>query len=342
MSRAGAESGRRVLLSIALVFILSQAAALAQETGLKYAEVPTISHDTSRSYTVIEAEVENTGYDNVFICLPDSWTVDEEILNAYGENVLTSKTDIAARYGRKESRFSFIRNNFVFDFSYPVEKGSPIEITSSCKGWYVRPNERMHFIVKLKPGPATAIFDPLYLEKNYNYSKISVTRWSQEFRIYPDKSYGFFEAPYLVKRATMVEAYPGIFTNKSSLSDKPYYVEKFQNEENETTGIELSKVPSWNGWFGESSMFRLEPKMIASTKTNYFEIPPPPKSSASADEISFIPIWLFDAREAKFIQYSYEWRRDRQIEGGIDIDAYVKEEKPKIDLSKVPEWYSWF
>lgn len=340
------------IAALFLIFALSHAHAV-EETGISYAEVPFISIDTSRSYTIIEAEVENTGYDTVFICLPSDWEVDEEVLNAYGENVLTNRWDIIQKYGKKRDRFSFIANNFVFDFNYRVARGSPIEV-SGCKGWYVRPNERLRFRVKLRPGPSSAVFDPLYIENNYNYSWVRVKKWYQEFRIYTTEDYGFVEAPYIVKGAKLIEAYPGIFSNKSYTENKTFYVEKFMEEENitkkEEAKIDLASIPSWDSWFADSALFDLKNGIFANTNLEFYEIPEQNitvKEKATTPEEEFIPVWLFDARESNFISYAYEWRRDRGVEGGIDIELYptIKEEKAvaeKIDLTTVPEWFAWF
>jgi len=354
---AGAKSRKKTLLEVVLVLILLQPAVLALTTdsGLRYAEMPTLEIDGTYAVSnTIEAEVENTGYDNVFICLPNGkhsgsgdWQVVGDIVFAKGEKVLMNIRDITAKYGKKEDLNSFIHNNFVFDLDYPVVRGDPLKVPLSatgadyCLGWYVRPNERLNFVVKLTPGsdgPFNGVFDPLYLEKNYMYSSVKVTRWTQEVQIYPPVAagvtVGLLEAPYIVKNAVIVEAYPGLLSEKSAL-DKPYYFEKFKQEPSFESVV---NAPSWNSWFEKSKVFSLNTEMLGKTKTGYFGMPSNVEVLSESDPI---PVWLFDSRESLYIRYIYEWRRDGNTAGGIDLGAYMQEPS-RVELSGVPEWYSWF
>lgn len=338
--------------------------------GAQFIPTPNITHDTSKSYTVIEAQIENTGFEKVFVSLPKGWSYDSQILSAKGEPIIVSKPALHRKYGSPGDRYSFISNYFVFwqRGGFAISKGSPLTVYwadgGTSYGWYVRPNERLVFTIKMTPSETEAIIDPFTIEQNR--SDIKVVEWNQEFYIYPEPYLGFLRAPWILKNVTMVEAYPGIFANLSAFTGDRYY-DLFKLETPPPTTApppEELNPPAWDEWFTSSGLFSLTPSSLASLKTEFLPIPEVNKTKAEEEEPSeevFIPVWYVD-RDVNFIRYRYEWQRGKTIKG-IDVHLYTEppltlterfgnvsattpstptETAPKLDLTTVPEWYAWF
>ncbi|MFQ5800460.1 MAG: hypothetical protein ACE5HH_01905, partial [Candidatus Hydrothermarchaeales archaeon] len=131
--------------------------------GTQFVLTPNITHDTSQSYTVIEAQIENTGFEKVFVSLPKGWSYDSQILSAKGEPIIVSKPALHRKYGSPRDRYSFINNYFVFwqRGGFAISKGAPLTVYwddgSTSFGWYVRPNERLVFTIKMTPSEQEAI-----------------------------------------------------------------------------------------------------------------------------------------------------------------------------------------
>ncbi|HDY73862.1 MAG TPA: hypothetical protein ENH51_01975 [Euryarchaeota archaeon] len=365
--------------------------------------VATIDHDADLSYTIIEAEVENTGFETFFVALPLDWAFDPEIYGATGEPIIATKGALHKKYGDPGDKSSFIRNNYVFEAwgGLAVSRGSPWVLTMSggeddggvSYGWSVRPNERLKFTIKMKPSDSEAIIDPLAIERNR--TDIKVIKWNQEMVIYPESGEtGFISAPWIVKGATMVEATPGVFTNISEFTQDIYWFKtRLQNATVKSTGEETEpevsseptvelNPPEWDAWFSSSGFFGLESKSLAPLSTELLPIPEVNKTEPIVEEVEetgesvFIPVWLIDPEfyqsnsvgttSGAAIRYVYEWRRGKEIKG-VDAHLFSKpfktnteiygdvtptpvpteapvgsEEKSELDLTIVPEWYTWF
>jgi hypothetical protein len=354
--------------------------APSTEVGLDYALIGNITHDMEASYTVIDAEVENNGFETILIKLPDNWEADLRDYSAKGEPILVNKVEIHRKFGFEGDRYSFIRNNFVYQqrAGFAVSKGDPLTIQTAdgeAVGWYIRPNERLLFHIRLKPGHEEAVFDPFALERNR--SDVKVIEWTQRFFIVPEKAAngdllrGWMRIPYIVKGATMVESFPGVFANLSAFTGG-YYFNRLELEAPTPTpspakeAVELD-TPAWDEWFTESKLFKLNPEGLASLKTEPLPIPEVEKPVKEeileeTEEGIFIPVWLIDYG-IEALRYEYKWKLGRVFKG-VDVDLYTKKPStlterygsaipptpppeetvttPKLDLTTVPEWYAWF
>ncbi|MFV2041074.1 MAG: hypothetical protein ACC644_03685, partial [Candidatus Hydrothermarchaeales archaeon] len=251
--------------------------------------IATIEHDSGISYTIIEAEVENTGFENFFVALPKDWTFDSDIYGARGEPIIISKGELYKKYGSLRDRSSFISNNFVLDTrgGFSISRGSPWVLTRRggeddggvSYGWSVRPNERLVFTIKMKPSDDDAVIDPFAIEQNR--SDIKVVKWNQEMMLYPESGKtGFLSAPWIVKGATMVEATPGVFTNISEFTDDIYWFKtRLQNvtveeaaEVSSEPVVELNP-PGWDSWFSSSGFFGIKSTSLAPLATELLPIP---------------------------------------------------------------------
>jgi hypothetical protein len=366
--------------------------------GIDFVLTPNITHDTDLSYTIIEAEVDNIGFEKVLISLPIDWELSGDIYGATGTPIIQSRGALKRKYGDPDSKYSFQRNFFVFTSpnNLALSRGSPFLIEwddgSVSWGWYIRPNERLNFVIKMFPKEANveAVIDPTGLEQNR--SDIIVNKWNQEFMVFPDRDTptGFLAAPWIVKDGTMVEATPGVFRNLSQLGG-PYNWDKLMLQNGTTTTtiepeveeIEKLDPPVWNEWFSSSGLFGLKPMSLASLETDFLPIPEINKTEVVVEEEEvteeksvFIPVWLIDLEfhqtnsvgttAGAAIRYVYEWSRGL-VTDDLDVPAQSKpyvtlterfgettpptpsprEDEPdspipELDLTTVPEWFSWF
>jgi hypothetical protein len=355
--------------------------APSTKVGLDYAEIGNITHDLDASYTVIDAIVENNGFETILVKLPENWEANLADYSAKGEPILVNKVEIHRKYGFEEDRYSFISNNYVFQqrAGFAVSKGTPLKVQTpdgEAVGWYIRPNERLIFHIRLTPSDEEAIFDPFALEQNR--SDVKIIEWTQRFFIPPEKDEdgellrGFLRIPYIVKGATMVESFPGVFANLSAFKGG-YYFDLMELESQSPTpppekeAVEFD-IPAWDEWFTESGIFKLNPGSLASLKT---ELPPIPEVEKSvkeeiieeAEEGVFVPVWFIDYG-IDVLRYEYRWKLGRVYEG-VDVNLYSKKPStlterygstapptapleeaaiptPELDLTTVPEWYAWF
>jgi hypothetical protein len=357
-----------LIAALPLGFALNLEYPTEDVRGVDFASTANISHDVDLSYTVIDAEVENHGYENVLVVMPEGWEPDYEIYSAKGEPIIRGRIEFYDKYGRPWKRNSFVSNNYVFwqekTDTFTISRGLPLVLEGSDEdgwsimpssignetgseriGWYVRPNERLMFRIKMFPGKEDeeAIIDPTALERNR--ADIKVTKWDQEFIIYPDLDTptGFLRAPYLVKGATMVEATPGVISNLSAFYGGLYWdLFKIQNltpastptlgTEPEPDVIELDP-PSWDEWFSSTGLFSLTPTSLASLKTEIPVIPEVNKTEVieeeepeeEGEEGLFDPVWFIDLEfyqtlgvgttQGRAIRYVYEWRPGKVING---------------------------
>jgi hypothetical protein len=98
--------------------------------GIDFVLTPNITHDTELSYTVIEAEVDNIGFENVLISLPKDWEFNPQIYGATGTPIIQSRGALKRKYGDPDSKYSFQRNNFVLTSpgNLPISRGGPVAI----------------------------------------------------------------------------------------------------------------------------------------------------------------------------------------------------------------------
>lgn len=348
--------------------------------GLDFVPTPNITHDPGRSYTIIHGVVENHGFERVFISLPPGFSFDPTFYSATGEPVILSIGALRKKYGKPDDRFSFISNNFVFwqRGAFAVSKGSPWTVKwtdgKESVGWYVSPNERLTFTLKMTISPDIneAIIDPLDLEQNR--SDIKIMKWEEDFYIYPptDTPSGFLRAPWVVKNASLVEATPGIYSSLKGYNGSVYYdlhrLETTAPPEPEEEAEELNP-PAWNEWFGSGGLFSMRTDSLATMRSKFLPIPEINKTEETAAEPKeeiFIPVWYIGTdftSQYQFLRYRYEWSRQREIPG---IDTSFYETRPftlterfegplpnlrgestptptfSLDMSAVPEWYAWF
>jgi hypothetical protein len=253
--------------------------------GLDFGLIANITHDTDRSYTVIDAWVENSGFEKVFVHLPFDWEFDSSDYAAKAEPIIVEKGALHRKYGFENDRHSFISNYFVFHTrgGFPRSKGFPLILTTEgdqeALGWYVNPNERLIFHIRLIPEEEEMIIDPFELTQNR--SDIQVKRWDQEFVLYPDPDArtGFMRAPWLVKDGIMVEAFPGVFANLSAFPGDYYYDVMKLDVPPETAApepeaeVEELNPPAWDEWFSSTGLFKLNPVSLARSGTEFTSIP---------------------------------------------------------------------
>lgn len=365
-----------IILSIPTIYALGETLAVpkTEELGVQYVPTPNITFDPARSYTVIEAVVENSGYEKIFLSLPKDWEIDPQILSATGEPIIVSKGKLYKKYGHPDDRYSFISNNYVLwqTGGFSIGRGSPYSVSwadgGTSYGWFINPNERFRFKIKLIPSETESVIDFLAIEQNR--SDIKVMKWNQDFYIYPEPSLGYISAPWILKNATLVEAYPGIVGNLSAYPGGYYYhqflLDEQKKEEEDTWETVVLDPPGWDEWFTDEGMsFGLVGGSLAEPKSEFESIPVIEKTvlekEESTDEV-FVPVWYHDFG-INFMRYRYEWKRGQTIEG-IDQNLYLDRpltktelygedrftytppepvaEKPELDLTRVPEWFSWF
>jgi hypothetical protein len=350
--------------------------------GLDYPLIGNISIDPVDSYTVIDAIVENTGFETVYVSLPSGWEDDDFDQAAKGEPIIVDKVEIHKKYGFPEDRFSFIHNYYVFQqrAGFAQSKGLCIMIQTpdrdSVCGWRISPNERLIFHVRLHPKDTDVldvIIDPFSLEQNR--SDIKVIEWNQRMIVFPDQdtTIGFLRAPWIVKGGTITEAFPGVFANLSAFEGDYYHrLLKLETPEPALTPeeeVEDLNPPAWDQWFSSSSgVFNLRDTSLASLKTEHLPIPEIEKTVTEEapledGEEMFIPVWYVDF-DTQFIRYDYRWKRGEAITG-IDVDLYSSRPSTltelygdtssttkstqstptspqSLDLTTVPEWFGWF
>lgn len=289
------------LISIPLVFA---------SPIIDYFQVPTA--DITEIETKLEdVKIENTGFEKVFIALPEGWTIDEADIMQTGYrsySVLTG-LELYDRYGSPEEPNAFINREKVITHSGYLTKFSTT--IDGRIGWWLYPNEGLIINLVATVPVGSAYFDPFELERGPN---IKINQWFQRFTLTVSDQ-GFVTAPYIIKTMPLVEATPGIYSDARDLG--VVYYDDFT--------MIPSNVPKWNEWFGFTNPLSKSPISALETTLKFYPI--------EKKEEFLVPVFKVSPGTSK-IHYAYEWDYYREIEG-------VTVKRSSL-LKTVPKWDEWF
>lgn len=310
-----------------LLLILSILPSIHATTGFEMLQVPEGS--ISKIKSVIDARIENVGFDRIFVALPDGWVIDD--VNTYASSYAVLETGLWRKYGDPVDRTSLLGRGLVYK-----ESGTPTKLYNSLnnkQGWWLRPNEGMVLHLSLGELSCSDSIDPLTIEKA-NPSLI-VKRWTQEFTVTPSAT-GFVTAPCVVEHAALTVSSPAPISDVSQKPSAIYYQE--YDPTKDITKVQLGQVPSWDAWFtltgsltsilSTKSIVGLEPTI---NKTNVTVLTP------TATVLTQTPVWRIE--DLRDIFYQYDWERDKVISGIQLIKGATQTTTP---LVSVPEWFDWF
>jgi hypothetical protein len=282
--------------------------------GLDYLGIPIASHDMDTSFTVIDFEIENTGYETFFIALPEKWESFDglEDYSARAEAVITNRRELRLKYGDPNRHFTFAQQNFVFfqPAGFGISRGSPMIFENVDSGaeslaWRIRPNERLKVHIRMTFGDdEQAVINPLALEQNR--TDINLLMWDQEFNLFQEADEpngGFLVAPYILKRGTgtMMESIPGIVANLSHFNssfiwklarsgESPFPTAAPDTKQDNGEDVVEKKAvtsPEWDEWFMSSGLFSLTSNSLADLETEQIDIPviekPKPEDESTED-----------------------------------------------------------
>ncbi len=311
-----------------LLLILSILPSIHATTGFEMLQVPEGS--ISKTKSVLEAKIENVGFDRIFVALPDGWVIDDA--NTYASSYAVIETGLWRKYGDPFDRFSLLGSGVVFK-----EKGLTTKLyenLSNRQGWYLRPNEGVVIHVSFNPITCSASIDPLAIEKTN--PSIMVKKWVQEFTITPSAT-GFITAPCVVENSALTVANPGPISDVTQKPSAMYYREYQPFKEIEQA--QLGQVPSWDAWFtltgsltsilSTKSIVGLEPTF---NKTNVTIV-----NQTTTVVLTQTPVWTVE--DFRDIVYQYEWERDKVI---IGIQIIKGVTQAAATIVSVPEWFDWF
>ncbi|NOZ59340.1 MAG: hypothetical protein GXO66_07190 [Euryarchaeota archaeon] len=309
----------RVLLPalLALVLLVSQVHAENDYAGLSMPEYGYITPSQVTSY--IEAKVENRGYYRVFVALPKGWELD---LTEYSvKSYAVREFGLWRVYGEE-----LAESGRVYRYRGSFQKSAIVVKTpeGTYTGWYLKPNEGLIIKVKTKPISGDGVVDPLKIEKLY--PGVKVLRWYQEFTVtLPQATYGWVRAPWVVRGASLVEAYPSPYgeEHKTVITDKSFFGAEGLRYEYLEAEVD---VPAWNEWMPlrNSLAYALVWRPIMNFTTDFVE-------PGSREYVR--PVWDTQKHRTGVIRYAYEWRRDTRVRG---IELF------RDDFDDIPSWMELF
>jgi hypothetical protein len=306
---------KRLLLLISVV-LLSCSTVYAQE-GFDLLQVPTGT--VSAVDTVIEATIENWGYDKIFVALPEGWSINIERSGAT-RSYPVREFGLWRIYGRKDDRSSLLGRDEVFT-GRGFTSGNPIKPASTIgtrTGWWLRPNEGITIDIYVS-GISTGggVIDPVKIEKEN--PSIRVIRWYESFTVEVGEP-GFITAPWAVEGAALVESFPAVYSSSGNEGAQVYY-EKYQKE------VNVADAPSWDEWFDlkNSLVYQMTDTRLAQTDLEL------PTLDESETVVTVKPVWRVD--NIQDILYAYEWKSYQKVMGAtMWRDASLD----------IPEWFELF
>jgi hypothetical protein len=309
----GGDKMRGIILILAILGSLPT--LTAQTTGLEYLQVTDGS--VSRIDTRVEFTIENWGLDRIFITPPEGWKISD-----------TALLDGTHSLGGTAFSVRLYPYHYWNLWGFPYESNTPMgrgEIFTSKtsqdvvfseiagkEGWYIKPNEAIKVIFDVKAIPTTGgIIDPLKLEKEN--PDIRVVKWHQTFIMNVSKQ-GFITAPWVVMGANLTEAIPAPYSDAKGRGSLNYYVD-FETTVN---------TPKWGDWVEISQPLSsvLISRVLGATGMKLPEV----------KKINLIKP-VFKVSNNRLIYYTYEWERDKVIEGWTPW---------RNDFINIPRWDKWF
>jgi len=307
----------RALLSVLGAMLLALPFAYAQDTGLGMVEYGYVSPSEVTSY--IEAKIENRGYYSVFVALPKGWTLDttEYSVKSYA----VREYGLWRVYGEE-----MVESGKIYTYRGSFQKAAVTVQTpeGSYTGWYLKPNEGL--IIKVKTGTISGegFVDPLKIEKQY--PGIKVLRWYQEFTLkMPSRTYGWVRAPWVVRGATLVEAYPAPYSDESRTVTRGRSFWGAQGLRGEYLQADVN-VPDWDEWIPLTTPLAYHMLWRPIMNFSYDEVEP--------DVEEYVrPVWDIQRHRTDVIRYAYEWKRGETLRGIVFS---------RDDFAEMPSWMELF
>ncbi len=301
----------RALLLVMLVSIVIVSVVNAAEEGPEILEVGEGS--VGQVTSILEAKIENWGYERVFIAFPTDWEFNESdtsnIFDAYSYPV--REHSLWRIYGMPYDKNSMLGRGEVFT-GKGATSGHPAKTLAKIGkvyGIWLKPNEGVHikrFEFKLPTGGGE--INPKRIEERNYYPYVKVTKWIQEFTL-ENCTPGFIKAPWIVKGGSLTSTSPAPYGDARKVGTKLYY-EKSKPK---------YKGKSWQEWIPFEEGLASGLKM--STLEYEIEKDETPK-----------PVWRIEECGST-IWYEYEWYRDKEVEG---IRLW------RNDYENIPAWFEWF
>lgn len=320
MDDTGEVMAMRAFAVIIAIFFLTLSLVHAEDVGLGLAQYGYIT--PSEVTTYIEATIENRGFYRVFVALPKGWELDMNEYNVKSYSV--REYGLWRIYG--DDKNSMLARGKVYTTKGLTPK-SPVTIKTSegtYTGWYIKPNEGLEIKVKTEPISGEGIVDPLKIEKLY--PGIVVLKWYEEFELkLPSGNLGWVRAPWVVRGATLTEAYPAPYGEASRTITKGKSFVGAEGPEDEYLEVNVD-VPRWDEWLPLRNplAYALISKPLAKTKLEFMEVEP----------LDYVrPVWDIQKHRTGEIRYAYEWKRDREIRG---ITFF------RDDTKNIPSWMELF
>ncbi len=250
--------------------------------------------------TYVEGKIENWGFKKVFFAFPKGWELNE--LKSYAKSYMVMESGLWRKYGLPTDKNSLIRRGFVYTRKGLYSKA--IINIGGRYGFWLLPNEGVIFYLKFDRIGSSGEVDPFAIEEEY--SGIKVVRWYQSFTLNVTKP-GIIKAPWIVKGAKLVEASPAPYTDITRFSGKKRYIVDV-NRNYYSSDVEVS-APDWQELFDgfENSLaFWLKNGLISMPEKEF-------RIEVDYSVIPQVPVWIVD--KTITIEYAYEWRKYRKIEG---------------------------
>lgn len=301
---------------LALLLILNSMSIIYAD-GFEMMVVPEGS--ISSVDTVIDAKIENVGFDRIFVALPSGWVIND--LNTFASSYAVLETGLWRKYGDPLDATSPLGSGLVYK-----ETGTQTKLYNTLnnrQGWWLRPNEGVKLRVAIDSLSCSGAIDPLAIEKEN--PSIIVKKWEQEFTITPSAT-GFITAPCVVENSALKVASPAPVSDVSQKPGTIYYQE--YDPTKDVAQVQLGEVPSWDAWFSLTGSL----SSTLSTKSIVGMEPVFNKTEAEDIVVTQTPVWRID--DLRDIVYAYEWERGKRI-SGIEL---IK----GATFAEVPEWFDWF
>ncbi len=315
-----------VILFISLfIFFLPVASAAV---GFEMAKVP--EGTISTVDTVLDARIENVGFDRIFVAIPSGWTPDQ--FNSYTRSYAVREKGLWRIYGEPYVTSTLLGSGKVYN--KPGVNTKLMHQVGGETGWWLKPNEGLDIHLAVDNIGSGSI-DPMLIEKEN--PSILVIQWEQEFEITPSAT-GFITAPWIVEGATLTQSNPAPISDVSQKPSELYYEEYIPSGETINETGEVEETPDWDEWFTLSSslsdtlstksIVSMEPKLASQEVVEEVE---------ETVTITYTPVWRIE--DISSITYAYEWRRGEKISGILLLGPSVS---GFSGFAGVPEWFDWF
>ncbi|MEE8322216.1 MAG: hypothetical protein V3R57_01145 [Candidatus Bathyarchaeia archaeon] len=303
---------KRLLTLLLILCSLSLVHAVFEMVEVPEGSVGTID-------TVIDAKIENVGFERIFVALPDGWVIND--VNTYARSFAVLEEGLWRKYGDPLDRYSPLGSGLVYDETGLLTK--QYYSLGTSVGWWLRPNEGVDIQVAIDSVSCSGNIDPQAIEEENRY--IIVKKWEQEFTITPSDT-GFITAPCVVERAALISAAPAPISDVSQIPSAIYYQD--YDPSADTSNVNLGEVPSWDDWF------TLTGSLSSTLSTKSIVGMEPVFDSSDADDVVLTqtPVWRIE--DLRDIFYTYKWERGKSI-SGIELITGAT-------FADVPEWFDWF